>query len=144
MKVVPANWLSPCGTDECADHSERILLNTTLGHAAVRAPSSANPEGNQPRFNPFVSSCFSFVFSQEDDAEITTAQPACRRAGVVSQELGVPKPMKYALSGRPVPCGTPTCIRCEAVGADGGARDETVSRSYFMTKNCRIRPTPLI
>jgi hypothetical protein len=40
---VPVNWLSPCGTDECADQSDLILLKTRLGHAAVLGPSSGNP-----------------------------------------------------------------------------------------------------
>lgn len=42
---VPVNWFSPCGTDECADQSDLILLKTRLGHAAVLGPSSGNPVG---------------------------------------------------------------------------------------------------
>lgn len=40
---VPVNWLSPCGTDECVDHSDLILLKTRLGHAALLGPSSGSP-----------------------------------------------------------------------------------------------------
>lgn len=46
---VPVNWLSPCGTEECADHSDLILLKTRLCHAALRGPSSGKPVEPQLR-----------------------------------------------------------------------------------------------